>query len=184
VRTVEFATKAPLRRRDARHHALRKRQNWHGSRFFIHAEGVNEWALPPGDVEEGAMLLALVFSVQATTAATSAAAAPNPCMDQMSELCKISALFCPTAYPSDLTPGSRGVPCWPEANAPSGGGRSTRVVSRPAGAATPSARAESAKPASVPMNGSGSAETSTGAEPSTRGQHLFGKLFARLFEGR
>ena len=126
------------------------------------------------------MLLALVFSIQATTAANSAAAAPNPCMDQMSELCKISALFCPSAYPSDLTPGTRGIPCWPDANAPTNG-RSTRVVSRPAGATPQSAHAESAKTSSSAPS---SAATSTGAEPSTRGQHLFGKLFTQFFEGR
>jgi hypothetical protein len=128
------------------------------------------------------MLLALVFSIQATTAANSAAAAPNPCMDQMSELCKISALFCPSAYPSDLTPGTRGIPCWPDPNAPTSG-RNTRVVGRPAGATPQSAHAESAKgTASAPANAN--AETSTGAEPATRGQHLFGKLFTRFFEGR
>ncbi len=128
------------------------------------------------------MLLALVFSIQATTAANSATAAPNPCMDQMSELCKISALFCPNAYPSDLTPGTRGIPCWPDANAPTTG-RSTRVVSRPTGAEPQSARAESAK-ASASVPGNRSAETTTGAEQSTRGQHLLGKLFTRFFEGR
>lgn len=90
------------------------------------------------------MLLALVFSVQATTAAV---AAPNPCADQMSMLCKISPLFCPTAYPSDLTPGSGNVPCWPERT--STVSRDTRVVSRPSdatvksekGATSPSAAA-------------------------------------------
>ncbi len=125
------------------------------------------------------MLLALVFSIQATTAA----AAPNPCTDQMSDLCKISALFCPNAYPSDLTPGTRGIPCWPDANSPSAT-RGTRVVSRPAGAAAQGAHAESAKsaPSSPSANPSRSGESSS--EPATRGQHLFGKLFARLFEGR
>jgi len=130
------------------------------------------------------MLLALVFSIQATTAANSAAAAPNPCMDQMSELCKISALFCPSAYPSDLTPGTRGVPCWPDANAP-GAARNTRVVSRPSGATTQSAHAESARStpsatSAAPSGASGDPST----EPATRGQHLFGKLFTRFFEGR
>jgi hypothetical protein len=121
------------------------------------------------------MLLALVFSVHAATA-TSAAAPQNPCMDQMSELCKISALFCPDAYPSDLTPGSRGVPCWPEANAPSVS-RDTRVVNRPsAGSAQSAQPAASAKPASAPASSS--------SEPATRGQHLFGKLFTQFFEGR
>ena len=127
------------------------------------------------------MLLALVFSIQATTAANNAAAAPNPCMDQMSELCKISALFCPSAYPSDLTPGSRGVPCWPDANTPSA--RGTRVVSRPAGSMTQGAHTESAK--STPSATSAApASGESNAEPATRGQHLFGKLFTRFFEGR
>ena len=80
-----------------------------------------------GEVEEEAMLLALVLSVQATTAA---AAAPNPCTDQMSELCRISPLFCPSAYPSDLAPGNGNVPCWPERGAPTVS-RDTRVLSRP-----------------------------------------------------
>ncbi|HEY2797460.1 MAG TPA: hypothetical protein VGK26_06190 [Thermoanaerobaculia bacterium] len=125
------------------------------------------------------MLLALVFSIQATTAASSAAAASNPCMDQMSELCKISALFCPSAYPSDLTPGARGVPCWPEANAPTVS-RDTRVVSRPSGASasTQSAHTESARTAPA------SSSATPNAESPTRGQHLFGKLFSSLFEGR
>ena len=122
------------------------------------------------------MLLALIFSVHAATA-TSAATAPNPCMDQMSELCKISALFCPTAYPSDLTPGTRGIPCWPEENSPNGG-RQTRVVNRPGGMTAQTAHAESAKSAPAPN------EAAPNAEPATRGQHLFGKLFTQFFEGR
>jgi hypothetical protein len=105
-------------------------------------------------------------------------------MDQMSELCKISALFCPSAYPSDLTPGTRGIPCWPDANAP-GAARDTRVVSRPAGAATQSAHTESARstPSGTSANPSNASRDSS-PEPATRGQHLFGKLFTRLFEGR
>jgi len=124
------------------------------------------------------MLLALVFSVHAATA-TSAAAAPNPCMDQMSELCKISALFCPSAYPSDLTPGARGVPCWPDANTTS---RDTRVLGRPSGATPQSAPAATAKPTSAPA--SSATDSSSNAESPTRGQHIFGKLFTRFFEGR
>ena len=127
------------------------------------------------------MLLALVFSIQATTAANSATTAPNPCMDQMSELCKISALFCPSAYPSDLTPGTRGIPCWPEANTP-GVARDTRVVSRPAGATAQSAHTETAR--STPSTTSAPGATAPSADAPTRGQHLFGKLFSRFFEGQ
>jgi hypothetical protein len=123
------------------------------------------------------MLLAMVFSMHAATA-TSAATPPNPCMDQMSELCKISALFCPSAYPSDLTPGTRGIPCWPDANSP---GRDTHVVGRPSGASAQSAHA-TAKPTSAPAKSD--ASSSSSSEPATRGQHIFGKLFTRFFEGR
>jgi hypothetical protein len=71
------------------------------------------------------MLLAMVFAVQAATAS------PNPCTDQMSVLCRISPLFCPSAYPSNLTPGTGNIPCWPGAASMS---RDTRVVQRPAAA--------------------------------------------------
>lgn len=92
------------------------------------------------------MLLALVFSVQAATA-------PNPCADQMSMLCKISPLFCPSAYPSDLTPGNGTVPCWPEKSSPAAVSHDTRVVQRPisgsgqsASSATPSSATASSSP--------------------------------------
>ena len=71
------------------------------------------------------MLLALVLTVQAATAT------PSPCTDQMSMLCRISPFFCPSAYPSDLAPGSANVPCWPERQ-PVSVSRDTRVVHRPA----------------------------------------------------
>ena len=71
------------------------------------------------------MLLALVLTVQAATAT------PSPCTDQLSMLCRISPFFCPSAYPSDLAPGSANVPCWPERK-PVSVSRDTRVVHRPA----------------------------------------------------
>jgi hypothetical protein len=73
------------------------------------------------------MLLAMVFAVQAATAS------PNPCTDQMSALCRISPLFCPGAYPSNVTPGTGNIPCWPEREAVSLS-HDTRVVQRPAAA--------------------------------------------------
>jgi hypothetical protein len=86
----------------------------------------------------GEMLLALVFTVHAATAS------PNPCTDQMSMLCRISPLFCPAAYPADLTPGSANVPCWPE----KGTARDTRVVHRPTGStgSTGSTQTQSVSP--------------------------------------
>lgn len=75
------------------------------------------------------MLLAMVFAVQAATAS------PNPCTDQMSALCRISPLFCPGAYPSNVAPGSGNVPCWPEREAVSLS-HDTRVVQRPAAASS------------------------------------------------
>ncbi len=53
------------------------------------------------------MLLALVLMAQVTTTPQ------NPCSDQLSELCRISPLFCPSAYPDGLVPGTNGIPCWP-----------------------------------------------------------------------
>ncbi len=73
------------------------------------------------------MLLAMVFAVQAATAS------PNPCTDQMSALCRISPLFCPGAYPSNVTPGTGNIPCWPDREAVSVN-HGTRVVQRPAAA--------------------------------------------------
>ena len=70
------------------------------------------------------MLLAIVFAVQAATAS------PNPCTDQMSALCRISPLFCPSAYPGDVTPGTGNIPCWPERGAVAVT-HGTRVVQRP-----------------------------------------------------
>jgi hypothetical protein len=75
------------------------------------------------------MLLAMVFAVQAATAS------PNPCTDQMSALCRISPLFCPGAYPSNLTPGTENIPCWPDRRAVPMS-RGTRVVQRPAAASS------------------------------------------------
>jgi hypothetical protein len=54
------------------------------------------------------MLAAVVLVAQV------AVAQPNPCADQLSALCRISPLFCPSAYPSNLVPGTNGIPCWPE----------------------------------------------------------------------
>ena len=54
------------------------------------------------------MLAAVVLIAQV------AASPPNPCADQLSALCRISPLFCPSAYPSNLVPGTNGLPCWPE----------------------------------------------------------------------
>ena len=113
------------------------------------------------------MLLALVLAVQATTAA--AAATPNPCADQMSELCKISPLFCPGAYPSDLTPGNGRVPCWPEAPV-----RDTRVVSRPPASTERPTRAMTSQ-SSAPSQDS----TPKGDERSR-----VSRFFARLLESR
>src|SRR4030095_12534728 len=104
------------------------------------------------EAKEGAMLLALIFSVQAATAA------PNPCADQMSMLCKISPLFCPSAYPSDLTPGSGNVPCWPERT--STVSRDTRVVNRPSDATVKSGKGATSPSAAAnpsPRRGDGSA---------------------------
>jgi hypothetical protein len=56
------------------------------------------------------MMLALVLAAQVATAPPP----PNPCADQLAELCRISAYFCPGAYPPDLVPGSNGIPCWPD----------------------------------------------------------------------
>jgi hypothetical protein len=53
------------------------------------------------------MLAAIILMAQVNTA-------PNPCADQLAALCRMSALFCPSAYPSGLVPGTNGVPCWPE----------------------------------------------------------------------
>jgi hypothetical protein len=93
------------------------------------------------------MLLAMVFAVQA------AAASPNPCTDQMSALCRISPLFCPGAYPSNVTPGTGNIPCWPERAtvAPSHG---TRVVQRPAVA--PARESVDTKRAATPADDSAS----------------------------
>jgi hypothetical protein len=55
------------------------------------------------------MILAAIVLIAQT-----AASPPNPCQDQLSALCRISPLFCPSAYPSNLVPGTNGVPCWPE----------------------------------------------------------------------
>lgn len=55
------------------------------------------------------MLAAIVLVAQVATATS-----PNPCADQLSALCRISFLFCPSAYPSNLVPGTNGIPCWPE----------------------------------------------------------------------
>jgi hypothetical protein len=118
------------------------------------------------------MLLALVFSVQATTAA---AATPNPCTDQMSAVCQISPLFCPSAYPSDLTPGSGNVPCWPDKNVATIS-HDTRVVNRPSGVA--------ARPTSGAAKvSSESADSASKPEPRTRGQSLLTRFFSRI-EGR
>jgi len=54
------------------------------------------------------MLAAVVLIAQVATSP------PNPCADQLSALCRISPLFCPSAYPSNLVPGAGGMPCWPE----------------------------------------------------------------------
>ena len=62
------------------------------------------------------MLLAIVIAVQLATNSS------NPCADQLEALCKVSPYFCAGAYPTDLVPGTNGVPCWPErAVAPSSG---------------------------------------------------------------
>jgi hypothetical protein len=106
------------------------------------------------------MLLALVLSVQAATAA------PNPCADQMSTLCKISPLFCPSAYPSDLAPGSGNVPCWPERATTVS--RNTRTVSRPASATVQQERgatkpsAPSAAPSASPRRDDARTQESRG----------------------
>jgi len=85
------------------------------------------------------MLLAIVFAVQAATAS------PNPCADQMSALCRISPLFCPSAYPTGVTPGTGDVPCWPEKGGTAAVTHGTRVVQRPSsGSSAP----QSAAPAS------------------------------------
>jgi hypothetical protein len=55
------------------------------------------------------MLAAIVLVAQVSTAAT-----PNPCADQLATLCRVSPLFCPTAYPSNMVPGTNGIPCWPD----------------------------------------------------------------------
>lgn len=115
------------------------------------------------------MLLALVLSVQATTAA---AAAPNPCADQMSMLCKMSPLFCPSAYPSDLTPGSGNVPCWPERAATVS--RNTRAVSRPAGSTV--------KPEAAPAKPSAATSASPSREDSRPPEESRG--FARIPKSR
>jgi len=113
------------------------------------------------------MLLALVLSVQATTAT---AASPNPCTDQMSTLCKISPFFCPGAYPADLQPGNGTVPCWPERTAPTTTRGTTRVVSRPSGVS--SSKATSVTPKS---------SATRSDDDRTRGS--FG-LFGRALESR
>jgi hypothetical protein len=59
--------------------------------------------------KETLMLAAIVLVAQVATAMP-----PNPCADQLSALCRISPLFCPTAYPTSLVPGTNAVPCWPE----------------------------------------------------------------------
>lgn len=119
------------------------------------------------------MLLALVLSVQATTAA---AATPNPCTDQMSELCKISALFCPGAYPADLQPGNGSVPCWPE-KAASPVTHDTRVVNRPTAAGV-------LHPTTAPSTASSTTgaghESSTRTDSSERGRSIVSGFFARL----
>jgi hypothetical protein len=53
------------------------------------------------------MILAIVIAAQMATA-------PNPCANQLAELCKISPYFCAGAYPTNLVPGTNGIPCWPE----------------------------------------------------------------------
>jgi hypothetical protein len=93
------------------------------------------------------MLLAMIFAVQAATAS------PNPCTDQMSALCRISPLFCPGAYPSNVTPGTGNIPCWPDRQAaPMSHG--TRVVQRPASAS--SRQSASTKRAAAPSDESAS----------------------------
>lgn len=54
------------------------------------------------------MLAAIVLVAQVATTT------PNPCADQLAALCRISPLFCPTAYPSNMVPGTNGIPCWPD----------------------------------------------------------------------
>jgi hypothetical protein len=116
------------------------------------------------------MWLALVLSVQATTAA---AAAPNPCADQMSMLCKISPLFCPTAYPSELTPGSGDVPCWPGAT--SAISRDTRVLGRPGTAVQPEKGAVKSAAAPRPSP----ADSSSAQRQDSRARD-FASRFARV----
>jgi hypothetical protein len=96
------------------------------------------------------MLLAMVFAIQAATAS------PNPCTDQMSALCRISPLFCPSAYPSNVAPGTGNIPCWPE-RAGISTSRDTRVVQRPAVASGP--QSANTKPAAAPSHESGSRGT-------------------------
>jgi hypothetical protein len=93
------------------------------------------------------MLLAMIFAVQAATAS------PSPCTDQMSVLCQISPLFCPSAYPSNVAPGTGNIPCWPDRAAISAS-RDTRVVRRPAVA--PGVQSVNTKPAAAPSRESGS----------------------------
>ncbi len=94
------------------------------------------------------MILAIVIAAQLATD-------PNPCADQMAELCKISPYFCADAYPADMVPGTNGIPCWPERSiapvskgAPSSNGRSTNSVRRQSTAAAAAAAPAVSAPAS------------------------------------
>jgi hypothetical protein len=94
----------------------------------------------------------------------------------MSELCKISPLFCPGAYPADLQPGNGSVPCWPDKGvAPTS--RDTRLVNRPV---SPPARPTTNATSSSSQGQASNAKI----EQPTRGQHLLSRLFSRFFESR
>ena len=74
------------------------------------------------------MILAIVIAAQMATA-------PNPCANQLAELCKISPYFCAGAYPTELVPGTNGIPCWSgrsvaPLNSSSMGTRNTNSVGR------------------------------------------------------
>ena len=68
------------------------------------------------------MLAAIVLIAQIATPPPQ-----NPCEDELWKLCRISPYFCPDAYPGGLTPGTNGIPCWPEATARDAGPAAHRI---------------------------------------------------------
>ena len=88
------------------------------------------------------MLAAIVLIAQIATPPPP----PNPCEDELWKLCRISPYFCPDAYPGGLTPGTNGIPCWPEAPRAMSSGRAPISVGlRPSQPVSDSASTQAAE---------------------------------------